>query len=320
MAMPLKMFFGVVTLCTAVTGHAAISVVNFKGDVISYEKTGNQIIVREVVKNPIILAGTTIKPLPKVEIKMEESDFRKIFMTQFLKINTNNLSVEQKKNVDDLLDALVLDMQGKNLKRTLRSLQDTKAFSVLENIRNIFGSYCSANEMSTAAVGTVCHAFLYNSWHVWYIAARVGKTIFIKDVESGLLVSGAVRYQASHYDAEAYQYCSYASELAKRGNLPGEGWHLPSGYPSEINGEYGFPDNDSEFVTLEKHGIRAVMDLYDDGSRYGVRLPTAFWSSSICPRYPRLAYKYFATGVILPGDRGLEGAVLCTRLEKEVSP
>lgn len=76
-----------------------------------------------------------------------------------------------------------------------------------------------------------------------------------------------------HYKATAY--------------CQAKGMILPSGYPVEYNGQYGFPNINSDFVIAENHGIREV--FLDMKAKW-------FWSSSLDPDPVYIDYAYDFSG------------------------
>ena len=69
---------------------------------------------------------------------------------------------------------------------------------------------------------------------------------------------------------------------------------LPSGYHRELNGKNGFPNQDSDFVVADSHGIREVFK--DMGGR-------RFWSASVFPGSPDYAFVFSYGGDVVSGYR-----------------
>ena len=166
---------------------------------------------------------------------------------------------------------------------------------------------CDLEKMAKAEPGYECQVKTQNENVIWQLHVKTasGKKVW-KDMKSGLLVSDILDGKFTQYQAQ--DMCTNPSSEDARGNLISLNWSLPSGYPESFNGKKGFPNKDSDFETLEKNGIRKVIDT---SGRY-------FWSSSVHPFFSSNAYFFNGSyGGIFNFYRGYDGrddypgSVLC---------
>lgn len=336
-----------------------VAVVGPQGEVISYEKSGEEIIIRPCAKNTlpseIEYGGCILAGVPS-DVRMSEADFRSLVLAKLSTLNTKDLSAEQKKlleqalsadpnadedarnltnlegelsrnqafkkefpddydakeeqrlkiqiqcikdrqngyapilkakkDVSDLLNTLVDDMGAEKVKRTLRYSQDKTgiAFNVLKEIATV--DACDPGKVARAASGYMCRAggVMWKVENETYANKRV-----YRDMKSGLKVTEPLDGTSNHDNA--------ASRCK-------DGYWLPSGYLTLWNGDYGFPNQDSEFVTLRRDGVRSVVPGMKEHW---------FWSSSVNPGYSYSAY-YFRGGTgdisIVARETG-DGSIIC---------
>src|SRR5947209_8831641 len=152
---------------------------------------------------------------------------------------------------------------------------------------------CSPEKVAKAPVGFTCAI----GDVTWQVAARTKRGhVVVKDLKRNLLVSdigfvvNGYEYPGGKDDGfSAQNDCSKDLTLDARGGLAGLDWHLPSGYPQERNGQASrwivnglpgaegcpplqklhdghcfFPDQDSDWVTLDRDGIRSVAHQIDN--------------------------------------------------------
>lgn len=364
--------FGFCLVMGATNAHAigtgmplSIAVVGPQGEIISYEKNGDQITIRQCAKDTLkseieSKQGCTAAD-GVADVVLKASDFKELVKTKLSTLSTKSLSAEQKKlleryrtdapNVDDdiqklaeyekqlkkkeaakqefpedydakgekdlrakiqciqdrqkdqapvaqakkdmakFVDSLIAEMQTKKIKRLLKYSSDRNgiAFNLLKEIAST--EDCSLEKSAKAAVGTVCKV----GGFLWKIEADGT----VRDLKSGKLVS-KVLGKSNQYNAKS---------------LCPAGMDLPTGYPESLNGKtflkkdgYAFdvtyPNEDSDFVMLEKHGIRQVAP--EMNTRW-------FWSSSVHPSYAYVAYVFDgSSGYVVNVARGNDnGSVRC---------
>ncbi|MBI2608433.1 MAG: hypothetical protein HYW47_02410 [Deltaproteobacteria bacterium] len=150
---------------------------------------------------------------------------------------------------------------------------------------------CDLEKTKQTDQGYKCKVETEDGDVVWYLHTKTesGKKVW-KDMKSGLLVSDILDGTFTHYQAQ--DICTHPSSLEARGNLSNITWSLPTGYPKDLNGKHGFPNEDSDFETLEDNGVLKVIDT--TGSEY-------LWSSSVYPRDSDFAYGFYGYGDIVGG-------------------
>lgn len=120
---------------------------------------------------------------------------------------------------------------------------------------------CSVEAVAKASADYKCEAQTRSGPVAWQVVAVLqGERTFRvwKDLKSGLYVSDDL---GKHSPTAAIKdhLCTSPEYASHRGNLGGVGWRLPTGYPRKLNGKKNFPQQDSDFVTLEADGIRQVV-------------------------------------------------------------
>jgi hypothetical protein len=101
-----------------------------------------------------------------------------------------------------------------------------------------------------------------------------------KDLRSGVILFDVhPSADLDQYDAEAF--CKQ------------RGLSLASGYPKDMTGKSGFPDSDSDFASLEEHGIREVASNLKN---------QWIWSRSTYPYDKDNAYVYIGSSGVLYND------------------
>jgi hypothetical protein len=121
---------------------------------------------------------------------------------------------------------------------------------------------CDPQTVAKAAKGYTCVVKTKNgpvAWRVEAVISTESRTFrVVKDLKSGLYVSDDMG-KHSHETAKKENLCQSPDYSNQKGNLTSVTWRLPSGYPRSLNGKKGFPNQDSDFVTLEDDGIRQVV-------------------------------------------------------------
>lgn len=194
--------------------------------------------------------------------------------------------IDAKNQVAGIVDSLLVDMNGKPLRRTLKHSSDGNgiAYNLLRSLASV--DACDPGKVSKAPSGYMCRAGTV----MWKVEndTYAGKRVY-RDMKSGLKVTEPLDGTSNQYNAGAR--CN-------------NGYRLPSGYPSSINGQYGFPNQDSDFTALESDNIRQVVPGMS--SHW-------FWSSSVVPDVTYYAYVFSGNyGGIGDGSRDYNsGAALC---------
>ncbi len=156
---------------------------------------------------------------------------------------------------------------------------------------------CNIEKLKKAELGYTCQVSSCVSWSV-EAKTLTGKNILL-DQKSGILVTDVLDGRYNQFDAK--KQCSNFKIME---SFSGKNWGLPTGYPKEMNGKECFPDRDSEFETLEKDGIRQVLDIFGN----------TFWSSSVYPYSKSVAYEFHGNyGYVFIGYRydKIDHSVLC---------
>lgn len=144
---------------------------------------------------------------------------------------------------------------------------------------------CDSVKNEKAEQGYVCQVYTAGGPVFWSLEIKTsaGRMVW-KDHKSGLFVSDHFLGTQNYYQAKVLCNAPQVSppEFDPRGGLSSIQWRLPSGYPENMNGQYGFPNEDSDWVTLEKNGIRKVLPP----------VRRWYWSSSVLPDYAGYAYVF----------------------------
>src|SRR5262245_16698528 len=123
---------------------------------------------------------------------------------------------------------------------------------------------CEPQAVAKALKGYTCMTKTKSGSVAWRVEAVIlteSRTFrVVKDIKSGLYVSDDMG-KHSHEAAKKENLCQSPDYSNQRGNLTSVTWRLPSGYPRSLNGKKNFPNQDSDFVTLEDDGIRQVLPL-----------------------------------------------------------
>ncbi|MBI2646752.1 MAG: hypothetical protein HYW85_06995 [Deltaproteobacteria bacterium] len=243
-------------------------------EVISYKKMGEDIFIREgtsevqmSVANFKTLANLKLKTLAQNSTALSAE--QKMLLERYL----GDVSSSQKEEIASLIDELILDMEGGEIKRFRYSKDRERiAFHLLKAI--VLIDSCSSEKTFQAPQGYMCKHKTPTGDAFWSleVVTPLGGTRIWKDMKSELLVSD-VYGRVPGYDA-AKRICTNPLSFVE-GYPTNINWGLPSGYHKGLNGKYEFPNQDSDFETLEAHGVRKVINTR--GSWY--------WSSSQDPRW-----------------------------------
>src|SRR5215510_4133406 len=133
-----------------------------------------------------------------------------------------------------------------------------------DDVRKSAPETCDPQTIGKAVKGYTCTVKTKSgsvAWRVEAVSPTESRTFrVIKDLKSGLYVSDDMG-KHSHESAVHENLCQSPDYSNQRGNLTSVTWRLPSGYPRSLNGKKNFPNQDSDFVTLEDDGIRQVLPL-----------------------------------------------------------
>jgi hypothetical protein len=189
------------------------------------------------------------------------------------------LILKAKRDVADLIESLIGNMNTKKIQRTLRYSADRTgiAFHLLKQAYSV--EACDLSTVKNATAGYWC----YTTKHVLFkVEARSRGHVVLRDTKSELLVSDQVAEDVNRYGAA--KLCSDPSTLAARGNLTEIKWSLPTYY-------WQPPYRDTiggDFWLLEQSGIREVREMKDH----------SYWSSSAA------STESYGDAIVYVGDNG----------------
>jgi len=141
---------------------------------------------------------------------------------------------------------------------------------------------CDPKIVASAPVGFHCKT---SKGDIWKIEAKTSRDkVVLRDTQSGILVIDQTDKGRVHWDSAKSDCNSFHDEVLNEvGNFKNIQWALPTGYSKSYAGKAhcekvcekdievpAYPKKDSDFITLEKHGIREVVNTSSD----------YYWSSS----------------------------------------